>query len=84
MGEKLALAALLALMGEVAPIPAALFLFGKGLLGVHHTAEAHRLAREAEDDAAALAMLEEIRGQVEGMDPEQARHLTSLLHEAFA
>lgn len=83
VGEKLALAALLVLVSEVAPIPAALFLFGKGLVGVHHTAEAHRLAREAEDDAAALAMLEEIRGQVERMEPEQARHLTALLQGAF-
>ena len=80
---KLALKALLLLLCEVNPIPAAMLLFGAGAVGIHHTAKAHRLAREAGVDQTACAMLQEIQGQIGGMEPEQAQHLVTLLLDAY-
>ncbi len=81
---KLALKGLLLLMCEVAPVPAAMLLFGEGLVHVHHTAKAHRLAREAAGDAEAITMLEDIQARVEEMEPERAQHLVALLLDTYA
>lgn len=76
---KAALKTLLVGALELAPIPAAVVLFGAGLVNVHHAAKAHRLAREAGEDEAARRMLREIEDKVDGLSPEQASHLTELL-----
>ncbi|MEM7307562.1 MAG: hypothetical protein AAF682_12870 [Planctomycetota bacterium] len=75
-------AALKSLMGlalTVAPVPAALVLFGEGLIGIHHANRAHRLAREADQDDVARSMLREVEAKVEALPPEQAQHLIQLL-----
>lgn len=81
--SRAALAGLLGAAAAVAPIPAALALFGEGALAIHHSTRAHRLLREAEGDPAARRMLAEVQGRLEGLDPEQTRHLVQLLVEAY-
>lgn len=70
---------LLGAAAAVAPVPAALVLFGEGALAIHHHARVHRLLREAEGDPAAREMLAELQGRVGELDPAQARHLVELL-----
>lgn len=67
----------------VAPVPAALALFAEGAVGIHHALTAHRIARSAEGDAAARAMLEEVRARVDHLDPEEARNLVELLRRTY-
>ena len=76
---KAALRTLLDLALVAAPVPAALVLFGEGLVGIHHANRAHRLAREAEGDAAARAMLNEVEGRIDSLSPEEAQHVVQLL-----
>jgi hypothetical protein len=80
---KAALATLLAASLELAPVPAAVVLFGSGLVRVHHAAAAHRLARDARQDETARRMLEDLRASIDELTPEQAWHLTTLLLEAY-
>jgi len=76
---RTALRGLLGAAAAVAPIPAALALFGEGALAIHHSARAHRLLREAEGDPAARHMLAELHGRIDALDPAQAQHLIELL-----
>ena len=79
---KAALGTLVLAALEFAPIPAAVVLFGSGLVRVHHAAAAHRLARAAGEDHVARQMLDGLRGPIDELSPEQAQHLTELLlHE---
>lgn len=77
--KKILVATLLGLAFEVAPIPAALVLFGEGLLGIHHAHRAHRLVRKAAGDADARAMLRDIQAQVEQLPPDSSQHVVDLL-----
>lgn len=77
--SKLVLKALLAVVGQIAPIPAAILLFGEGLVNIHHTAKAHQLAREAQGDGVARELLGDIAQRVDTLDPDQAKHLVELL-----
>ena len=72
-----------AALAEVAPLPAALLLFGEGLVHIHHAHAAHRLASEADGDAEARAMLAEITGKVDELPPERAQHLVQLLAREY-
>ena len=74
---------LLAALAATSPVPAALLLFGEGMVHIHHAAKAHRLAQEAEDDPAARRMLAEIEARVGSLSPEEASHLTELLLRAY-
>ncbi len=80
---KAALTGLLAVLTEVAPVPAALVLFSSGALGIHHAVQAHRLAREAEGDPVARKMLAELRRELEDLPPEKAQHLIELLKQEY-
>ena len=83
--HHLARAALKGLLGAaiaVAPVPAALVLFGEGALAIHHVTEARRLLREAEGDPVARAMLGDLQARIDALDPAEAQHLIELLvHE---
>lgn len=81
---KAALATLLGVALELSPIPAAVLLFGEGLVHIHHASLAHRLVREAGDDQVARNMLREIQGQVEELPQENAEHLLKLLAKEYA
>jgi hypothetical protein len=76
---RLALKGLLVAAVAVAPVPAALALFSEGVLAVHYTAKAHRLAREAGGDPVARRMLSDLQGRIDELDPAQAQHLLDLL-----
>ena len=81
---KAALKGLLEIALLAAPVPAAVVLFGEGLIGIHHASKAHKLAREARGDAEARAMLREVQDQIEALPPEKAKHLVALLLEQYA
>ena len=81
---KAAVTALVPVLAEVAPVPAAALLFGHGVVRVHHAARAHRLLREAEKDDEARLMLADLESRIEGLDPERAEHVLELLRAAYA
>ncbi len=80
---KAALKTLLVAALELAPIPAAVVLFGAGLVNVHHAAKAHRLARSSAEDETARRMLREVEGRIDELSQEQARHLVELLLQEY-
>ncbi len=77
---KTAVAALMA----TSPVPAALLLFGEGLVSIHHASKAHSLSKEAHGDEVARDMLRELEGRIDRLEPEQAQHLVRLLGEHYA
>lgn len=82
----IATAALKTLVGAAmvaAPVPAAVLLFGEGLVHVHHASRAHRLARDARDDDVARVMLGELHGNIDALDPEHAQNLVRLLVQEY-
>ncbi len=66
-----------------APVPAALILFGEGLVDIHHAHKAHQLARAAEGDEVARAMLGDVERKIASLSPEQAQHLVELLLQEY-
>ena len=78
-----ALKTLVAAAMATSPIPAAVLLFGEGLVHVHHASQAHRLARDARDDDIARLMLGELHGRIDALDPEHAQNLVQLLVEEY-
>jgi len=81
---KAALQTLLGVLLEFSPVPAAVLLFGQGLVHIHHAGQAHRLAKEAADDHIARAMLADIQGSIEKLPEENAEHLLRLLAREYA
>lgn len=76
---KAALQTLLAVLLELSPVPAAVLLFGHGLVHIHHASQAHRLVKQAAGDPVARAMLADIQKLVADMPEENAEHLLRLL-----
>lgn len=76
---RLLLKAALVALAEVAPVPAALLLFGYGAVGIHHAFTMHRLAREQAEHEDAREILEELHDRVDGMHPEEAQALLESL-----
>ncbi|MCH9023238.1 MAG: hypothetical protein IID32_10820 [Planctomycetes bacterium] len=77
------LKALLLILSEVSPVPAAVLLFAHGAAGIHHTFTVHRLAKEFEGSQQAREILSEIHGQVDQLDPDEAEALIELLMEEY-
>ncbi len=80
---QVAMKALMAVLFELAPIPAAVLLFGQGLGHIRNAQVANRLAREAEDDHAARRMLLEIDESMESLSQEQRGHVVELLRQSY-
>ncbi len=76
---KAALGTVLTTLIATSPIPAAVVLFGEGLVQIHHASKAHALARAANDDEAARAMLSDLEEPLSRLSPEEAQHLLHLL-----
>ena len=74
---------LLAAAVATSPVPAAVLLFGEGMVRIHHAAQAHRLANEAEGDQVARQMLSEVEGRIDALSPEEAQHLVQLLARQY-
>jgi len=81
---RAALQTLLGVLLHAAPVPAAAILFGEGLVHAFHLHQAHRLAREADADPAARAMLSDLKQSVDRLSDEEARHLVELLRREYA
>ena len=78
---RLLLKALLVVLAEVAPVPAAVLLFGAGAAGIHHAFHAYKLTRERADPETARQILGEIHDRVDHLDPDHARELLEGLLE---
>ncbi len=78
---KLLLKALLVVLAEASPIPAAVLLFGVGAAGIHHAFRAHRLTSEKADPEAARRIVTEIHDRVDHLEPGEARGLLEMLLE---
>ena len=78
---RLLLKALLVVLADVAPMPAAALMFGVGAAGIHHAFRAHRLTREQADPETARKILGEIHDRVDHLEPEHARELLEELLE---
>jgi len=73
------LSSLLLVLGEVAPVPAALLLFVQGVSGIHHTWRMHRVARDLSRTAEAREILHDLRGRVDGMSPDEREAIIEML-----
>lgn len=76
------LQASLLLLGEVAPVPAALVLFGSGATGIYTVYRAHRLAAEGAVDEG-KAMIADVQKRLDHMSPEQAQAALAALAQHF-
>lgn len=76
---KSALKLMLPLLAELAPVPAALLLFGQGVASVHHVRQAHRLARGVAGNSEARAILDDVEAKIDRLSHEQAAAVASLL-----
>ena len=60
-------------------VPTALFLFGEGLVGVHHVWRAHHLMRNPEDETHAHKMVHDFENRIDQLSPERAQELVNRL-----
>lgn len=68
-------------LAELSPIPTSLLLFARGATAVYHVYRAHRLTGETANESDAHAILDEVRGKIDTLSPEEARHVLDLLLE---
>jgi hypothetical protein len=69
---KQLLQGLLLVLGEVTPVPVAMFLFASGLAGVYNTFGAHKLLEEDGDRDAADRMIVDVRKSLDSMSSKEA------------
>lgn len=75
---------LLWLAADIAPVPASILLFTKGLVGVHRLYQAHRLARGAGGGGAqAREIIEEAIDRIAKMPADQARGTIEAIMDHF-
>lgn len=71
-------------LAEFTPIPAALWLFAEGLVGVHHAVRVNRAGSADHQREAARDIVSEFQEQVDAMSPEEARAVLERLQTAAA
>jgi hypothetical protein len=69
------------LLCDLAPVPASVLLFAKGVAGAHHLYSVHRLARGHVDHRDATAIMDEFHSSIDKLSPEQAQLLIDALLE---
>jgi len=74
-----ALATLLWVLADLAPVPASILLFARGAVGIHHVYRAHRLARNQGSEADARAILHDLEQRVDALPAEQAQQVLEML-----
>lgn len=80
---RVLLAALIPVLAEFAPVPAAVLLFGHGLAGIHHAFRVHRLSHELEGSVEARRVLQEIHDRIDQFDPARAEAMIELLMNQY-
>ena len=80
---KTATKAMLLLLAEIAPVPAALLLFTQGISGIYHVHRAHRLVRDIENSQDARDMLADLHHRVDHMPPQEARKVLEVLLKSY-
>ncbi len=81
---KAMLKLLLALLADLDPVSAAVFLFAGGATGIHHAFRMHRLVRDLESSHEAKRILEELRARVDSLEPEQAAAMMEVLSREYS
>ena len=74
-----ALKTLLWILADMAPVPASILLFAKGIAGIHHVYRAHRLSIGQAAEGDARRIIEDVHRQVDRLEPEKAREVLELL-----
>lgn len=69
----------LMVLGELAPVPAALLLFANGVAGIHHTWKVHRLARDLSRREDARAILHDVEQRIDTLSPAEREAILELL-----
>jgi hypothetical protein len=75
------LGSLLLVLGEIAPVPAALLLFARGAAGIHHTWRVQRVARDLSRRDDARDVLRDIHRRIDQFPPEEREAMIELLLE---
>jgi len=73
------LRALLPLLAQLSPIPAAIYLFANGMAGIHHISRAQALARAAGSPDDARHIIGEVQGGLESLKPAKMRAMIETL-----
>lgn len=71
------------LAADIAPIPLAVMLFAKGIVGIHHLYRVHRLARGSADSAEAREIIAEVSDQVTKLPVDRARETVQSIMAHF-
>lgn len=80
---KALLGAALLVLGEVAPIPAAVLLFAAGAVKVHHAFRIHRLTRDLAGSDDARRILNELHAKIDQLDSDRAEVLLEMLMKEY-
>ena len=65
------------------PVSAAVLLFARGSVGIHHAFRVHRLARQIESSNEARKVLVELRSKIDTLEPEQAEAMMEVLSKEY-
>jgi len=77
---KQLLQGLLLVLGEVSPVPVAMFLFASGLAGIYNTFGAHKLLEDDRSRETADHMITDVRNSLDSMSEKEAEYaLTRLM-----
>lgn len=77
------LSSALLVLGEIAPVPAAMLLFARGAAGIHHTWRVHRIARDLSRRGDAQAVLHDVESRIDELPPDQREALLELLLQRY-
>lgn len=77
------LSSALLVLGEIAPVPAALLLFARGAAGIHHTWRIHKIARDLSRRADAQAVIHDVGSRIDELPPDQREALLELLLQRY-
>ncbi len=69
-------------LAELTPVPAALFLFAEGLVGVHHVVRLHRAGDASARAEAARDVVEAFEAQLDELSAEDAARILDRLQQA--
>ena len=69
------------MMLDLSPVPTAVLLVARGLVGVHHVYQAQRLARGENDLVGAKKIVTDFLRNIDSLSPEEARAMVDAVVE---
>ena len=80
---KALLRSLLVVLAEVAPIPAVIWIFSKGVIGIHHAFRIHQLAYRKSGPGEARQLISEVNAGIDHLDSGKAVALLELMVQEY-